>query len=557
MTQEEAFDILKLGYNVFLTGPAGSGKTFLLQKYIRYLKQNGKNVGVTASTGIAATHMNGVTIHSWSGLGIKDEISKEDIRKILKKGFVKKRFKNTGVIIIDEISMLSAKQFDSLNFICRAFKENNLPFGGMQVVCSGDFFQLPPIVPTSSRILDSEAIGKRNGDIPKFAYESNVWSNMDIKICYLEEQYRQKEEDKLLELLNHIRNSRVEEAKNILSVKNFGDALLNIEPAKLYTHNVDVDAINSTELDKISEKENVYFMKISGNKHVSEALKRGCLAPEKLVLKKGAKVMFVKNNFEEGYVNGTMGFVSDFDSDGLPLVKILKGSFIKMDFANWKVEEDGQIKAEISQIPLRLAWAITVHKSQGMNLDSAEIDLSKSFVEGMGYVALSRLRSLSGLKLSGINEMSFMVNKTISEVDKELKIKSENFVSELRAIDSAEKSGRQNDFLHSLPGSGKIKEAKISNYEITRLLVIQKIPLKKMAEQRNLCQDTILRHLEKIAVSCGTSDLEYLRPENGRFDKIRIAFADTGEFKLSPVKEILGDDFSYEEIKLARLFLKN
>src|SRR3989344_7197101 len=296
MNQEESFDVLKLGYNVYLTGPAGSGKTFLLKKYIKYLKQNGKGVGVTASTGIAATHMNGITIHSWSGLGIKDEVSKEDVNKILKKRFIKKRFENTGVLIIDEISMLSAYQFDSINFICQAFKNSSLPFGGMQIVCSGDFFQLPPI--------------EREGRIPKFVYESNVWNNMNIKICYLEEQYRQKEEDKLLELLNHIRNNRIQEAKNILMTGSFGGALNNIEPAKLYTHNVDVDAINYTELSKISEEESFYFMKTGGNKHVVEALKRGCLAPEKLVLKRGAKVMFVKNNFEEDYVNGTMGKVA-------------------------------------------------------------------------------------------------------------------------------------------------------------------------------------------------------------------------------------------------------
>ncbi len=543
MTQEEAFDVLKMGYNVFLTGSAGSGKTFLLNKYINYLKKNGKGVGVTASTGIAATHMNGITIHSWSGLGIKDEISKEDIRKILRKGFVRKRFKNTGVLIIDEISMLSAKQFDSLNIICRTFKENSLPFGGMQIVCSGDFFQLPPI--------------ERNGDSPKFAYESNIWNNMDIKICYLEEQYRQKEEDKLLTLLNHIRSNRIEEAKNILSTKNSDEVSFNIEPAKLYTHNVDVDAINSAELNKISEEENVYLMKNNGNKYVVEALKRGCLAPERLALKKGAKVMFVKNNFEEGYINGTMGFIADFDSGGLPLVKTLKGNFIKADFASWKAEEDGVVRAEISQIPLRLAWAITVHKSQGMNLDSAEIDLSKSFVEGMGYVALSRLKSLDGLKLSGINEMSFMVDKNVLKTDKELKQKSDEFAEHLKIMNATEKSVKQKDFLHSLPGSGKQKEQKIPNHEITRLLVIQKMPIKEMAEQRNLCKDTILRHLEKIATSCGISDLQYLKPKENRFDEIKMAFASMEDFKLNPVKEILGDDFSYEEIKLARLFLKS
>lgn len=548
MTQVEAFEILKLGYNVYLTGSAGSGKTFLLNKYIDYLKKNGKRVGVTASTGIAATHMDGITIHSWSGLGIKNELNKEDIKKILRKGFVKKRFKNVGVIIIDEISMLSASQFDSLNLICQTFKNNRLPFGGLQIVCSGDFFQLPPI---------------NRDQNAKFVFQSEIWSKMDLKICYLEEQHRQKEKGGLLTLLEHIRNNRVDEAKKILFCENYADRSFSIEPAKLYTHNVDVDTINSAELKIINEKEKVYLMNIIGNRHVAEALKRGCLAPERLILKIGAKVMFVKNNFDQGYVNGTLGKVTDFDSEGLPIIKILNGSQVKANLASWKAEEDGVIKAEIRQIPLRLAWAITVHKSQGMNLDSAEIDLSKSFVEGMGYVALSRLKSLNGLKLLGINEISFMINEEILKLDKELKDASEESVRDIKVMNEQKKSEKQRDFLSRLPSISILKnntvnkkESQMPNHEITKLFVIQKMQIKEIAEKRNLKEDTILKHLEKISVSDGVGELEYLKPENERFEKIKLIFKQTGEFKLSPVKEILGDEFSYDEIRLARLFLK-
>ena len=166
----------------------------------------------------------------------------------------------------------------------------------------------------------------------------------------------------------------------------------------------------------------VYEMKWSGNKNVVDLLKRGCLAQEKLELKKGAKVMFVKNNFDAGYVNGTLGEIAYFDvDDRLPVVRTHDGKTIKAGLATWTIEEDDNIKAQVDQIPLRLAWAITVHKSQGMNLDSAEIDLSKCFEEGMGYVALSRLRSLSGLKLNGINNMEFAVSNDAVELDKKLK----------------------------------------------------------------------------------------------------------------------------------------
>jgi len=167
MTQNETLEILKTGHNVFLTGPAGSGKTFVLNKYIKYLKQKGTKFGITASTGIAATHIGGVTIHSWSGLGIKDKLYEKDLKKILRKSYVRKKFNGNKVLIIDEISMLNSFQFDSLNKICQMFKMNKKPFGGMQIVCSGDFFQLPPI--------------RRNGD-EKFVTESEVWNKMNLRV---------------------------------------------------------------------------------------------------------------------------------------------------------------------------------------------------------------------------------------------------------------------------------------------------------------------------------------------------------------------------------------
>jgi ATP-dependent exoDNAse (exonuclease V) alpha subunit len=552
MTQEQAFEILKSGCNVYLTGPAGSGKTFLLNKYIDYLKKNGKVVGVTASTGIAATHMNGITIHSFSGLGIKDEVYKEDIRKIVKKSYLRKKFEKTGVLIIDEISMLSAKQFDAINLICQAFKKNTLAFGGMQIVCSGDFFQLPPI--------------SRGGAESKFVFESEIWGNMNLKICYLNEQHRQQQKDNLFLLLEHIRHNRAEQAKNILLAEDFASRVFDIEPAKLYTHNVDVDYLNSVELKKIKAEERNYLMQFTGNTHITDALKRGCLAPENLSLKVGAKVMFVKNNFEAGYVNGTLGKITGFDAGGMPLVKTINGNFIKADFASWKAEDEDTVVAEISQIPLRLAWAITIHKSQGMNLDSAEIDLSKSFVEGMGYVALSRLKSLSGLKLTGMNEMCFKISKEIFEFDKKLKKESENLMAR-PAFAKSFGEVKQTEFLNFLPDAGIYKSYNVfrkkvlngqkqtSNWQKTKLLVDQKFSISTIVKMRGVTEDTILKHLEKISTTDGFDCLEYLKPLPSKFEKIKAVFSKMPDFKLSPVKEILGEDFSFTEIKLARLFL--
>ena len=191
-------------------------------------------------------------------------------------------------------------------------------------------------------------------------------------------------------------------------------------------------------------------MVVRGKKKLVEALKKGCLAPENLVLKEGAVVMFVKNNPGKGYINGTLGKVVGFDSDNYPIVKLHSGKEIVVVPGSWILEENDKILAEISQIPLRLAWAITVHKSQGMSLDVAEMDLSKAFDYGMGYVALSRLRSLEGLRLLGINEMAFRVNDEIGEMDMVFKKLSKEVASELGQIGTEELKLRHSTFLKGI-----------------------------------------------------------------------------------------------------------
>jgi ATP-dependent exoDNAse (exonuclease V) alpha subunit len=453
MKQKEALDILKSGYNTFLTGPPGSGKTFLLNNYIKYLKHNNISVSVTASTGIAATHMGGVTLHSWSGLGIRDELEDSDVKKVCERGYMRKRIKNTNVLIIDEVSMIKASQFEAVNKVCQYIKRNPRPFGGMQVVCSGDFFQLPPVVKPSAPERDSGAlpfdfVQKKN---PLFVNESDIWEKMEMKICYLDEQFRTKDK-KLTKILNYIRENKAEESKKLLF--DYQDKAKELKKVltKLYTHNVDVDSINYTELAKIKGKEYNYQMTPRGNPVVAEILKKSCLAPEKLVLKEGAHVMFIKNNFEAGYVNGTQGKVVGFVAADLPVVLTQDGKRITVTYTDWTIEEENSVVAGISQIPLRLAWAITVHKSQGMNLDSAEIDLSRCFLAGMGYVALSRLKSLKGLKLMGINNLAFQVNPLALEVDKRFRKLSKDASGALKKMSSGDISKRQKLFVKYMNG---------------------------------------------------------------------------------------------------------
>lgn len=419
MTQEEAFEILKCGHNVFLTGAAGSGKTYLLNEFIRFLKGQEIGVGITASTGIAATHLSGLTIHSWIGMGINRVFSDIEVRMAAANKRVAKRLNRTEVLIIDEISMLDADRLNLVDRIARVAKGSFKPFGGMQVVLCGDFFQLPPVA-------------KAGEPPPKFAYHSSAWKSADFKVCYLHEQYRQGDE-KFLGVLNAIRKAAVDDAALTYLRARQNAALAGGRVTKLYSHNVDVDAQNSRELARLSGEARHYQMETSGIESIANALKKGCLAPEVLTVKKNAAVMFVKNNFEKGYVNGTLGTVTGFDEWGHPVVTARNGQKIVASPEIWTVEENGRTLAKITQVPLRLAWAITIHKSQGMTLDTAEIDLSDAFEKGMGYVALSRVRSLAGMNLLGFNDTALQVSPDILAFDLELQKLSETAVQELRS----------------------------------------------------------------------------------------------------------------------------
>lgn len=424
MNQDQALEILKSGQNVFLTGSAGTGKTFLLNKFIvEYLKNEKIKFSVTASTGIAATHLEGITIHSWSGMGIESKLSDRQIKGLLKKEELRERIKETEVLIIDEISMLDASRLDLVDKICKGAKEPFLPFGGLQIIMCGDFFQLPPV-------------NKGREKEIKFAYDSLAWKQAGIKVCYLDEQHRQQNDPEFINILDSIRENKAgADIMNKLKERLNKQINCPIEPTKLYAINKDVDAINDYELSRICEEEKPFYMNSYGPEKIVDFLKKNCLAPEELKLKIGAVVMFVKNKFglsQISYANGTLGEVIGFSKNNLPIVRTKSGSKIVATPASWEIKQNGRVIARISQIPLRLAWAITVHKSQGMSLDAAEIDLSKSFECGMGYVALSRVRQLDGIKLMGINQMALRVNQKIVKKDEEFKELSRQIEIELK-----------------------------------------------------------------------------------------------------------------------------
>ena len=560
MNQEQALAILKSGDNVFLTGSAGTGKTYVLNKYIQYLKARKIPVSITASTGIAATHLQGTTIHAWSGIGIKDSLSMRNLRDLREKKYLKKHIEKTKVLIIDEISMLHKKQFDLVNEVLQFFRENDKPFGGIQVVLCGDFFQLPPI----------GVSGETNRD--KFCFMSQSWLNANLSICYLTDQYRQTD-SALNDILNEIRQGRVS-GKSVSLLQATKDLVETEEPTRLYTHNLDVDRINTAHIAEIKGRKKIFKAKVKGNLKLAETIKRSIMAPETLELKKDAKVMFVKNNYEKGYLNGSLGKVIRYNDEGYPVIRLTNGYEITAEPEDWRIEDEtGKLLVSYVQVPLRLAWAITVHKSQGMTLDSAVMDLSKTFEKGQGYVALSRVKGLDGLQLNGFNNTALEVDglalkadlrfqelsREVEEIFEEevLEAKARNFVKKSGGISDKDEIRENRKNLEK----GK-KVTKKSTYLITKQMIDNGHSLEDIVIERDLTLGTVSTHLIRIAELYPKTDLSRFKPETKVINKVKKARnkllkeIEPGErISLKPIFDILKGELSYDQIKMALVFI--
>jgi hypothetical protein len=569
MKQSKALSIMKAGKNVFLTGSAGAGKTYTLNQYIRYLKARKITVAVTASTGIASTHLNGMTIHAWSGLGLKKSVNKKDLEAIRDKKHLKDHLEQTKVLIIDEISMLHRNQLDALNDILKFIRQNNESFGGIQMIFCGDFFQLPPIGEPEESNRD------------KFAFMSDAWVKAAPIICYLSEQHRQKG-DSLETILNEIRSGKVDQDSLELLTKASKNLLTEVP--KLYTHNADVESINALEMAKLKNSPRFFVGDKKGNPKLLEMLMSNVRTDEKLELRLGAKVMFIKNNFERGYINGSLGEVIDFTSDERPVVELKDGKRIVCEKEKWAIEdENGTALASFEQYPLRAAWAITIHKSQGMTLDAAEIDLNSTFERGQGYVALSRVKTLDGLYLKGYNRLALELDPLAIKADKRFKELSDYaesnlsdevlYAEHLVFVKSSAGIEDEEEFksnLEKLEKGIKLdnskKEPKKSTYLITKELLDQGMNLEELSLERGVAMSTIIQHLEKIKELYPDANFHRFRPKGSLIKKVEKAYLQVemeqregtlnsqGKPTMKAVFEQLKGSVDYNEIRLCSLF---
>lgn len=381
--QNRVTALFKDGKNLLVTGPAGSGKSALLREL---QLQTPGTLHITASTGIAAVNVGGMTIHSWAGIGLGDDKPRNLAARIMSRREAYMRVTRARHLAIDEISMLSAELFEKLDKTFQLVRSDARPFGGIQLLLFGDFLQLPPVA-------------KKRGT--KFAFESDSWKSAGIETIQLTKIFRQ-ENLLFAEALNDIRRGeRTELAQKLIwACSRRKDDHPEIKPVILHTHNSNADAINNENLLNISEELHSWSAIDNGDERGIRLLQQNCIAPDLLNLKKGAQVMLLVNvSPENGLANGSLGVVTGYSSIGFPIVRFENKDHTEMEVArsSWEIKEDGKVIATRSQVPLRLAYAITIHKSQGMQFDKAKVFLAKTFEYGQAYVALSRARTSQGL----------------------------------------------------------------------------------------------------------------------------------------------------------------
>tara|TARA_R110002072_G_scaffold45565_4_gene126787 strand:+ start:92563 stop:94200 length:1638 start_codon:yes stop_codon:yes gene_type:complete len=411
--QAAAIQDVLAGKNILLTGPAGTGKSYTINRIRDILDKNGVKYGITSTTGKSAILIGGKTIHSWSGIRIcntKDSA----LKVVMSSKAAQKRIMETNLLVIDEVSMLSANMMDILDYVFRIVRNRQEAFGGMQVVLSGDFYQLRPV--------KSE----------EYAFDSPRWGMYIQAVHELEHIFRQTDLE-FCKGLNEVRVGEVTPPTIEMFAKCMNREFKgDIKPTELYPINEYVDALNSDELNALASEDNMIVQLYANDQLIERpkprfardekfmiqaksTMNKNCIAPELLELLIGAQVMLTKNlNVEAGLANGSRGVVVGFTNDNQPIVKFVNDIIMQIQTETWYMWVNETAKIIRTQFPLKLAWAMSIHKSQGATLDMARVDLGdRVFGEGMTYVALSRVRSLEGLSILSIDWSAVRVSKRV------------------------------------------------------------------------------------------------------------------------------------------------
>jgi hypothetical protein len=396
--------------NVFITGHAGTGKSYILNK----LKERIKDLVITSTTGIAAVNVKGQTLHSWAGVGICKAPIEATVDKIIKRRNIRTPILECKILAVDEVSMLDVKTFEYVDEVLREVRDVDEPFGGIQVIFIGDFFQLPPVT-------------KEDEEDKTYAFESPLWNEFDFKTVLLTKNHRQKDE-KLITALSHMRvNALTYSDVGLLKTRECWDNDDVSDILHIFSTNSEADYYNNMKFNQIESREyrlyakdGIYkgksFIETPSNERDENILKRidaVCSADKCISLKIGARVMLLFNqDFEHGLINGSCGVVKDIDDDEV-VVAFDNGYTASVESHSFEFYNNEVLIGARKQFPLRLAYGITIHKSQGMSLDKLVVDCSRIFERGQAYVALSRIKTLEGLYLHNFTPSKVMVDEKV------------------------------------------------------------------------------------------------------------------------------------------------
>lgn len=380
------------GHSCLLTGEAGTGKSYLTKALFAFMNQRGVKVGITGTTGVGALQIGGQTLHSFCGLGLADEPLSHLLPKVYKNRKATDRMKAIDVLFIDEVSMAKGDLLNKVDGVLKAIRRSSAPWGGVQLICVGDFCQLSPVF--------------KGDEVQELAFQSASWRQTGIRSVVLTEQMRQNTTDPLMRVLNDLRVGST--ASLHLLDERVGATFPSdgIEAVRVFCHNANVDRYNTERLIALPGKAKIYRAQDMGLPHHTDAFNRNCPAPEVLELKVGAQVMCLINRLDEGIVNGSIGIVKAFGPDGVT-VQFANGPAL-VELNEWSIKEQEvalggnivfKVVASRRQMPLKVCYAVTVHKVQGQTLDRAVIDVSQAFADGMVYTALSRVRDMKSLSL--------------------------------------------------------------------------------------------------------------------------------------------------------------
>lgn len=400
LSEEQVFalDMCESGENIFLTGGAGSGKSYVIREFMK--TKDEKQMPILASTGAAAVLLGGRTFHSFFGLGIMEGGAQATLDRLMNDKRAIKRIRQVEGVIIDEVSMIPGEALQVAEAISQIARESTLPWGGLRVIAVGDFGQLPPVT--------------KNGQKRDWCFLNEVWKRSDFQTCHLKLNQRIQN----IDFLNVLADVR--EGKLTPRVQNFLEERTKPHDedhpgTRLFPRRDQSDDYNQKKLKEINEDEILVDSIYLGEQRFIEILSKSAPVPALLKLKIGCRIMFLKNDPQRRWVNGTRGTLTGFEADHLTVrkeggreVKVEKLSFSMLD-------AEGNAKASVIQFPVILAYATTIHKSQGATLDELWCDLGALWEPGHGYVALSRLRDPSGLHIVRWSPRSFIVDPEVQK----------------------------------------------------------------------------------------------------------------------------------------------